>query len=159
MARSPQSLHPFALVIVRKRDRFLMIQERNDEQGWYFPAGGVDPGETFVDAAVRETREEAGIEVKIRGVYRIEHRPSPTGTRLRVFFAATVVDEKAEPKAFADEHSLGAAFLTLEELHERTLRGDEIIDVLTAVEAGAHTHPLAVLAEDGRGWARGLSGS
>ena len=159
MVRVAQSFHPFALVIVRKADRFLMIQERNDEQGWYFPAGGVDPGETFAQAACRETREEAGLEVRLRGIYRIEHRPEPgaehasgQATRMRVFFAATVVDDHAEPKSFADEHSLGAAFLTLEQLQERALRGDEVIDVLTAVEAGAHTHPLAVLSEHGRGW-------
>lgn len=152
MARTPQSLHPFALVIVRKADRFLMVHERNDEQGWYFPAGGVDPGESFAAAAVRETREEAGVEVRVRGVYRIEHRPGPHGTRLRVFFSATLVDEHAVPKSVADEHSLGAAWLTLAELHQRVLRGDEVIDVLTAIEGGAHIHPLTVLVEEPRGW-------
>ena len=157
MARLPQSFHPFVLVIVRRHDRFLMIQERNDEQGWYFPAGGVDPGETFAEAAIRETREEAGVEVRLRGVYRIEHRAAHAGvegSRLRVFFSATLVGDHDVLKEQADEHSLGAAWLTLEQMHERVLRGDEVIDIVTAVEAGAHTHPLAVLAEDGRGWGK-----
>ena len=152
MARQAQALHPFALVIARKGDRFLMVHERKDEQGWYFPAGGVDPGETFADAAIRETREEAGLEVRLQGIYRIEHRASANSTRLRVFFAATVVDQSTAPKGFADEHSLGAAWLTIAELEQRVLRGDEVIDALAAVQAGAPIHPLAVLIEEGRGW-------
>lgn len=31
--------------------------------GWHFPGGGVDPGETARDAAVREVHEETGVEV------------------------------------------------------------------------------------------------
>jgi phosphatase NudJ len=33
----------------------------------------VDPGETFAEAAVRETIEEAGILVTLKGILRVEH--------------------------------------------------------------------------------------
>lgn len=151
MAREPLSLHAFALVVVRHERRFLMIQERKDERGWYFPAGRVDPGETFTAAAVRETREEAGVDVTLAGLYRIEHRPGPRGTRVRAWFAATA-DPRAPVKQDADEHSLQAAWLTRDQLAARTLRGDEVLDVVDGVLAGAPVHPLALLVEELRGW-------
>jgi len=43
---------------------------------WDLPAGYLDPGESFEDAARRETREEAGIEVELTGVSGVYHSPA-----------------------------------------------------------------------------------
>ena len=41
---------------------------------WEFPGGKVEPGETPAEAAVRECREEAGLNVRALGEYaRVEH--------------------------------------------------------------------------------------
>lgn len=155
MSRDPIPLHAFALVLVRHRERFLLVEERDGE--WYFPAGRVDPGETLTDAAVRETREEAGIAVRLTGIYRIEQRATPppkTGMRIRAFFSAVPIDPNAPVKGTSDEHSRRAAWLTLEEISDgRPLRGDEVLDVITAIAAGsAAVHPLALLVEEARAW-------
>jgi len=58
-------------ITVRDDGRVLMIC-RSDNGQWTFPAGFMDLGENVANAAVRETREEAGIIVKpqhIIGVY------------------------------------------------------------------------------------------
>jgi 8-oxo-dGTP pyrophosphatase MutT (NUDIX family) len=54
------------LVVLDIDERVLLI--RIDEpldptpgRAWELPGGGIDPGETYVDAAVRELREETGI--------------------------------------------------------------------------------------------------
>src|SRR5438128_3883572 len=84
----------FAVVVVRKGDRFLLVHERKHGQGWYLPAGRVEPGETIAAAAIRETREEAGIPIELEGVLRIEHSPQPDGgVRCRVFFVARPADD------------------------------------------------------------------
>lgn len=53
-------------VFVRRRGRILM-GKRCSERGrgrWSVPGGHLEPGETFEECARRETREEAGIEIK-----------------------------------------------------------------------------------------------
>ena len=58
MVHSGIETHCFVLVVVRRADRFLLVQERKYDQRWYLPAGRVEPNETFFQAAARETLEE-----------------------------------------------------------------------------------------------------
>ena len=47
MSRTPSATWFFALVVVRRGDRFLLVHERKHGQTWYLPAGRVEPGETL----------------------------------------------------------------------------------------------------------------
>jgi phosphatase NudJ len=136
----------FAVVVVRKGDRFLLVHERKHGQRWYLPAGRVEPGESFFDAAVRETLEETGIPVRLDGLLRVEHSPSPDGSmRVRVLFTASPVDDRP-PRAVPDEESLGAAWVRLDELDGYPLRGEDVREVLRYVAAGGPIQPLATVA-------------
>jgi phosphatase NudJ len=153
MSRDPIPTHAFALVVVQRDDgRFLVVQERKHGQGWYLPAGRVDPGERFVDAALRETREETGLAVRLVGLLRVEQSVTlaPPGQRLRVFFLARPVDPQTPPKATPDEHSLQARWVTLAELGGLPLRGDEVLAWCDAVATGrVVVAPLSVLTAEG----------
>lgn len=61
----------FSLVVVRNQEgKFLSVLECGN-QGWWLPGGRVEPGERLIDAAIRECKEESGIDVKVLGILRI----------------------------------------------------------------------------------------
>jgi phosphatase NudJ len=152
--REPIPTWYFAMVIVRRGDRFLLVHERRHGQLWYIPAGRVEPGERIEDAAVRETREEAGIEVELEGVLRVEHAPSWDGTaRCRVFFLARPADD-TPPKSVPDEESLEARWVHPTELGGYPLRGEEVVRVIEYVVGGGPVMPLQALTDEGAPWER-----
>ncbi len=55
-------------VILIEGDRVAMIERTRPGLHYYvFPGGGVDPGETYEEAAMREAHEELGVEVELIG--------------------------------------------------------------------------------------------
>jgi phosphatase NudJ len=148
VAREPIPTWFFAVVVVRQGDRFLLTHERSHGQLWYLPAGRVEPGETFMAAAARETLEETGVRVEVEGIIRIEHSPSPAGARVRVIFAGRPVDD-TPPKSEPDKESLGAAWVTLGELDRYALRGDEVRDLLHYLSSGGAVYPLSLIQAEG----------
>jgi 8-oxo-dGTP pyrophosphatase MutT (NUDIX family) len=65
-----------AVFVTRKAGSEVLIVHRSPEQGgyWHVVAGGVEPGETAVEAAERELREETGLSAKpVIGVKVVEY--------------------------------------------------------------------------------------
>jgi phosphatase NudJ len=152
MGREPVPTWTFVLLVVRRGDRFLLVQETKSERRWYFPGGRVERGEELYTAAHRETREEAGIEVQIDGVLRIEYRPRSDGSaRARFFFVGRPVDD-TPPKSIPDDNSLCAAWVSLQELDQMPLRGPEVKEILHAVARGAPVFPVSVVTREGMPW-------
>jgi len=141
----------FALVVVRHAGRFLVVRETKHGQLWYLPAGRIEQGEPLFEGALREVLEETGVPVELTGVLRVEHTAHAEMTRVRVFLAATPVDARP-PKSFADEHSLEARWVTLAELRQLPLRGEEVFELFAAVERGLPAYPLSLIAPEGAPW-------
>ena len=53
------------VVIFRGKILLLYKNYKNRYEGWVLPKGTVEPGEEFKDTAIREVREEAGVEASI----------------------------------------------------------------------------------------------
>jgi ADP-ribose pyrophosphatase YjhB (NUDIX family) len=53
----------------------LLLVERVDDGTWGLPCGYVDPGESPAETAVRETREETGLDIEVVGLVDVYHRP------------------------------------------------------------------------------------
>jgi ADP-ribose pyrophosphatase YjhB (NUDIX family) len=75
-APAPNSLVPSANVVVTDdRGRILMIR-RTDNGNWALPGGAMDLGETIVQAAEREVREETGVDCRVTGLVGIYTNPN-----------------------------------------------------------------------------------
>jgi 8-oxo-dGTP pyrophosphatase MutT (NUDIX family) len=51
------------ILIETPNDKFIAVSRRNSETRWGLPGGKVDSGESNVEAIIRETLEEIGLEV------------------------------------------------------------------------------------------------
>ena len=147
MAREPIPTWFFALVVVRDGDRFLVLRETKHGQNWYLPAGRVEPGETFAEAAIRETLEETGVPITLIGILKVQHTPGAGGAQMRLIFLAEPAAD-TPPKAEPDEHSLEARWVTLEELARLPLRGPEVMGLFRWVAAGAAAAPMELLGSE-----------
>jgi len=67
-APAATSTVPSVNVAVASQDGEILLIRRSDNDNWALPGGGVDLGESLVQAAVRETREESGVECEVTGV-------------------------------------------------------------------------------------------
>jgi 8-oxo-dGTP pyrophosphatase MutT (NUDIX family) len=143
------SLFSFALVVCRHPDgRFLLVQEFAN-QGFWLPGGAVDPEESLMSAARRETKEEAGLDVELTGIIRIQHTARDGYVRLRVIFLGRPVSLTQLPKSIPDYESVGAAWVTYEEMQSLRLRGSEPLIFCGHVFEGKEVYPLSLLDDKG----------
>jgi 8-oxo-dGTP pyrophosphatase MutT (NUDIX family) len=80
-----------ASVVLDDRSRVLLVKHGYGELNWEIPGGAGEPGESAEETALREAREEAGIELQIErlaGVYW-----EPRADAHHFVFRARTVDE------------------------------------------------------------------
>jgi 8-oxo-dGTP diphosphatase len=93
-------------LVTDERGRLLLVRRGTDPgKGlWSVPGGRVEPGESAVEAVVRELREETGLLVEPTGVAGVVERAAPGG---RVFqiedFHARLADGAAPEEARAGD--------------------------------------------------------
>ena len=62
------------VVVINEQDEILLIR-RSDNDNWAVPGGGIELGESMTQAAIRETKEESGIDCEITGMVGIYTDP------------------------------------------------------------------------------------
>ena len=137
-----------ATVVVRD-GRLLCVEERaNGHLVINQPAGHLEPDESLLEAAIRETREETGWNVRIThvvGAY--QWKATETGRHyLRFAFAAEPLDEI--PGAARDEGIVRTLWLTPQELQaEQARHRSPLVWRTVADYLGGNRHPLSLVAQ------------
>jgi len=115
--------------ILRWQGRVLLCrQEKPGKEYWLLPGGGVDAGETLMEALRRELREELGIEAfaQFEGPVAIVDSIAPKGTLARkhvvhVIFATDLSHRSLEDVESSDATVRGLRLFSLDELEEVVL--------------------------------------
>jgi ADP-ribose pyrophosphatase YjhB (NUDIX family) len=120
-----------ANVIVRDaRGRILVVRTTYLGPGWMLPGGRVERSETPHAAAVRETREETGIEVRVERLILVDaHRRR----NVSFIYGGTVVGGSLAPQ-FGEIAETG--WVSREEIAATSWRLDRLLTYLDEAEGG-----------------------
>lgn len=76
----------------------ILLTKREDLEVWCLPGGGVEIGESLAQAAVRETREETGLDVQITRFVGAFSRLGAVGDAHALVFAAEPIGGALQPQ-------------------------------------------------------------
>jgi 8-oxo-dGTP diphosphatase len=99
---------PTVDLLIARDDDILLVRRAHPPLGWALPGGFVDVGETVGAAAVREAKEETGLDVRLDAILHVYSDPArdPRRHTLTVAFVAqadgepTGGDDAAEARFF-----------------------------------------------------------
>ena len=123
------------------KDEKILFQRRTDNGKWGLIGGLLEMNETYQEAAIREAREETGLEVKLESFLGIFHNHNMVWSNgdaahvVTAFFTASIIS--GEPRV--DEESFELRFFGMEELPE--LFAEDHIAALDAYTQGIR-YPL-----------------
>ena len=136
-----------ATVVVRD-GKLLMVEERAQGRVVFNqPAGHLEPDESLLEAARRETLEETGWEVELTAFIGAYQWKAETGRHyLRFAFAAEPLDEI--PGATLDQGIVRTLWLTPQELQaEQARHRSPLVWRTVADYLGGNRHPLSLVAQ------------
>lgn len=112
--------HVTVATVIEKDEKYLLVHEHT-ESGNRFnqPAGHLEKSESLLEAAVRETKEETGWDVKVTGLVRVNQYTAPSNgvTYLRVTFSAKAI--RHDPAYTLDDGIIGPVWLSFKEIKEK----------------------------------------
>jgi len=91
----------------------VLIERRNPPHGWAIPGGFVDYGESVENAAVREAKEETGLDVTLVELFQIYSAPERDP---RKHTATVVFIARADGQPVADDDAADARVVTADSL-------------------------------------------
>lgn len=123
-------------VCIKEKDKFLIIQEGIPKAYglWNLPGGHLDDNESIIDGAIREAKEETGLDVKLTGILSIQ-RSLVNENIVRIVFNAKKISGTI---TYDKNEILDCKWITIEEFKKmniNTLRGsDTFLDIVEDIK-------------------------
>ncbi len=133
--------------VVVSDGRLLCVEERvNGRLVLNQPAGHLEPDETLADAALRETREETGWDVRLTAFLGAYQWKAPETGRHYLRFAFAAEPERHDPGRPLDEGIVRALWMTPQELQDAQDRHrSPLVWRVVADHLAGHRSPLDLL--------------
>ncbi len=127
--------------------RLLCVEERvNGRLVLNQPAGHLEPDESLQDAALRETREETGWDVRLTGFLGAYQWKAPETGRHYLRFAFAAEPDRHDPARTLDDGIVRALWMTPEELLDaRDRHRSPLVWQVVADHLAGHRFPLSLL--------------
>jgi 8-oxo-dGTP diphosphatase len=137
------SIKPAAAVAILNDKKELLMLHRKDNKKWTMPGGTQEFGESMVDCALREVREESGLNIEIKdiiGTYTDPHiRVEYSDGEVRQEFTIVYYGEACGFNVELDEESSSFVWVSLNRVMELPLADSQkrrIKDVIEYLETG-----------------------
>ncbi|MFF2480901.1 NUDIX hydrolase [Paenibacillus sp. NPDC058071] len=135
----PKHIVSAAAIVINDNNEILLI--KGPRRGWEMPGGQVEEGESLIQAAIRETKEESGIDIEIIkfcGIFQ-----NAANSICNTLFLARPIGGQL----IQTEESLDSGFFPIEE----ALRKVEWKDFRQRIEycLKPETHPFCIVFNDG----------
>lgn len=110
----------------------ILLTKRDDFEVWCLPSGGVEDGESVAQAAIRETKEETGIEVELKSLVGIYSRLGDLANTHAVLFSAIPLGGNIQTQV---GETLDVRFYRFDEIPENLSFGhrQRIDDVISGI--------------------------
>lgn len=110
----------------------ILLTKREDFEVWCLPSGGVEDGESLLEAAIRETKEETGLDIEVKSLVGVYSRLGETNDIHAVLYIAKPIGGELKVQ---DGETLEVKYFSMSELPDEILFGHKrrIMDALNGL--------------------------
>jgi 8-oxo-dGTP diphosphatase len=108
--RNPKPTVDLLIELDGRPGTLVLIERANEPHGWALPGGFVDEGEWIADAAVREAKEETGLDVVLVELFHVYSDPS-RDRRMHTVSTVFIARAVGEPEGGDDARAATVASL------------------------------------------------
>ena len=137
------SIKPAAAVAILNGNKELLMLHRKDNKKWTMPGGTLEFGESMVDCALREVKEESGLSVEIKDIIATYTDPNIrvaySDGEVRQEFTIVYYGETKDFDVKLDAESSQFVWIPLDEVNNLSLADSQrrrIADVITYLDTG-----------------------